>query len=244
MRLFTPVFETRTLRDNTSQADRECRPGGPIADTRAVPFHVLYVCTGNVCRSPMAELLLRSWAAPDADVVVTSAGTAALVGAPIDHASASILGQLGIDPMRHRGRQFEAAMALQADLVLTAEVGHRDTVMTAAPSAFRRTFTMKEFARLARRVEPGEPRSVVELAARARGTGTPTAGRDDDVPDPFGTGITQTRPIAQQVSDTVHAALYILSMLPNQQPRPRPSPVDRRPRPAPVAARRPRPHRS
>jgi protein-tyrosine phosphatase len=49
-----------------------------------VSFTVLYVCTGNLCRSPMAELLFRGWADPTADVEVSSAGLQAVVGHGID----------------------------------------------------------------------------------------------------------------------------------------------------------------
>jgi protein-tyrosine phosphatase len=204
-----------------------------------VSFNVLYVCTGNVCRSPMAELLFRSWVSPDVDVTVSSAGTDALVGQGIDRSSASALGQLGIDPSRHRARRFEAWMAADADLILTAERGHRDVVMTAVPSAFRRTFTMKEFARTARYVSPGPAGQVVIEVAGARHLDGQVSDDDDNMPDPYRGLIKQARTIAQQVTDTVHATIGVLGMWPHGHAIAAPVVS----MPAPVRSR-PRPHRS
>ena len=198
-------------------------------------FAVLYVCTGNVCRSPMAELLFRSWVSPDADVEVASAGTQALVGHGIDRASASALGQLGIDPSRHRARQFEPWMAADADLILTAERAHRDLVMTALPSAFRRTFTMKEFARLAHHVRAGAPpQTIINEIAGLRGLNGEVPEADDNMPDPYRGAISQARTIAQQVTDTVHATIGVLGMWPHGHAVAAPTvtmPERRRPRP-------------
>ena len=105
-------------------------------------FRVLFVCTGNVCRSPMAELLFRGWIDQAADVTVSSAGLHALVDHAMDGTSASALEHLGIDPSPHRARQFEGWMAEQADLILTAGREHRDEIIAALPSAYKRTFTM------------------------------------------------------------------------------------------------------
>jgi protein-tyrosine phosphatase len=205
-----------------------------------VGFTVLYVCTGNVCRSPMAELLFRAWVTPDADVDVSSAGTQALVGRPIDGSSASALGQLGVDPSRHRARQFEPWMAADADLVLTAERAHRDVVMTALPTAFRRTFTMKEFARLARQGQPGgSPEQVVGELAGLRGFGGPVEAEDDNMPDPYGGLITNAKSIAQQVTDTVHATIGVLGMWPHGHAVAAPVVTAGAP-----TRSRPRPHRS
>lgn len=188
------------------------RPYTQIRNTGYVSFTVLYICTGNVCRSPMAELLFQGWVAPGHDLSVSSAGTRALVGHGIDTSSASALGQLGIDPSRHRARQFEAWMAKDADLILTAERAHRDTVMTELPAAFRRTFTMKEFARLAKHLHPGSPLDVIAEAAGFRGIDGPTSEDDDNMPDPYKGRIKNAKSIAQQVTDTVRATVGALGM--------------------------------
>jgi protein-tyrosine phosphatase len=198
-----------------------------------VPFSVLFVCTGNVCRSPMAELLCRAWADPRADLRTSSAGVAALVGHGIDTSTASVLGQLGIDPTRHRARQFEPYLAERADLVLTAEAAHRDRIMAEVPSAFRRTFTLKEFARLARLATATDPHEVVAELARQRGADGPVAAGVDDLPDPYRGRISRARLVAEQVTDAVRATVEVLGFAPQpaaagRRPSPRPRP---RPRP-------------
>jgi protein-tyrosine phosphatase len=208
-----------------------------------VTFTVLYVCTGNVCRSPMAELLLRSWVMPGEDLEISSAGTQALVGHGIDRSSASALGQLGIDPSRHRARQFERWMAADADLILTAERAHRDLVMTELPVAFRRTFTMKEFARISRHVGPGAPTDVVAEAAALRGFDGPVPDDVDNMPDPYKGLIKNAKSIAVQVTETVHATINALGMwAPAQSEAPSsPRPVTTTPVPVATSPSRPRP---
>jgi protein-tyrosine phosphatase len=203
-----------------------------------VPFAVLFVCTGNVCRSPMAELLCRGWADPRAGLAVGSAGMQALVGQGIDTSTASVLGQLGLDPTRHRARQFTPDMAADADLVLTAEAEHRDKIMADVPNAFRRTFTMKEFARLTRHATVQDPAEVVAELAWRRGADGPTAPGSDDMPDPYQGPIHQARAVAAEVNAAVQATVQVLGFAvrsehlvaaagarrPTPRPRPRPQP--------------------
>lgn len=170
-------------------------------------MRVLFVCTGNVCRSPMAEFLFRSWLPADAEVQVTSAGTSALVGHAIDYGSASVLGQLGIDASAHRARQFEPQHALDADLVLTAELAHRDQVLTEAPGALRRTFTMREFARLVPHVSADSPLEFIALAAKERGMFGSSSADDLDVPDPYRGGVNRAREVSEYVLAAVRATL-------------------------------------
>jgi len=201
-----------------------------------VSFSILFVCTGNVCRSPMAELLCAGWADPRADLQVASAGVAALVGQGIDTSSASVLGQAGIDPTRHRARQFDPEMATRADLVLTAEAAHRDAIMAVAPSAFRRTFTMKEFARLARHATATDPAEVVAQLAWGRGADGPLSLHADDMPDPYRGRISQAREVAAQVTDAVRTTLDVLGFAAGSPVAARPGAARRpspRPRPQP-----------
>lgn len=151
-------------------------------------YHIMAVCTGNVCRSPAIQGLLAS-AFRDDDVLVESAGTGALVGHGVAAPMAELLRPLGALPSRFAARQLTEAMIRDADLVLTATRAHRSTVVQLVPAAVRRTFTVRELGLLAAvAVVPGS--SVVErlraLPAAAAAARAGAALDDVDVVDPWG----------------------------------------------------------
>jgi protein-tyrosine phosphatase len=203
-------------------------PAPVMGDTRGVAFHVLYVCTGNVCRSPMAELLLRAWADQRGGLTVSSAGTRALVGHPIDRGSASALGQLGIDPTPHRARQFEPGMATRADLILTAERSHLGEIFEQVPASFRRAFTIKEFARIAPHITAGDPYAAVAEAAAIRGlVERPSDPLADDVRDPYRRATLHAKSVAEELTGAVKATLDALGLTPQPTRSERPLPYRR-----------------
>ncbi|MCL4864584.1 MAG: low molecular weight protein arginine phosphatase [Gemmatimonadales bacterium] len=93
-------------------------------------MNVLFVCSGNTCRSPMAEALLRravherGWD----DVTVGSAGTGALEGAPASEGSYLVSLEAGLDLSRHRARQLTPRLIRDADVILTMSRSHRSRV--------------------------------------------------------------------------------------------------------------------
>lgn len=164
-------------------------------------FEILVVCTGNICRSPVAEQLLRAGLATAAEVVtVVSAGTGARPGMPMTEQAAALALRYGAEPTNHRSSPLTAADVARADLILTADRTHRAEVATLLPRASRRTFTLRQFARL---VELGEHESglgeqtepetdparrlaaVVSAAAANRGRVPLLDARDDDIVDPY-----------------------------------------------------------
>jgi protein-tyrosine phosphatase len=158
--------------------------------TAAPPFSVLVVCTGNVCRSPAAELLLRAGLGDDAGVAVSSAGLAALTGEPVAAPMASLLAARGIATDGFTARQLQAAGIRSAELVLTMTAAQRSAVVSRLPAAVRRTFTLRELAELARLAEhvPGAPaeRLAALVAQAPRLRALRTGARQDDVEDPYG----------------------------------------------------------
>jgi protein-tyrosine phosphatase len=154
-------------------------------------FSILTVCTGNVCRSPAVERLLATELGPT--VSVASAGTHALVGHPISEPMAMLLRNRGIDTLPFEARRLSEQMLREADLVLPLTRAQRSLVVELWPAAVRRTFTLREFARLLRWVDPaalpaGGPadrlRAAIGLAAAERGRER-TSADEDDVVDPF-----------------------------------------------------------
>jgi protein-tyrosine phosphatase len=115
------------------------------------PFRIITVCTGNICRSPMAELLLTH-AFKDAgladDVVVDSAGTTSWeVGRPIDERAAHKLGLHGITSTNHRARQFEPGWYRDRDLILALDLDHYEQLRRDAPdpAARSKVHLLREF---------------------------------------------------------------------------------------------------
>lgn len=104
---------------------------------------VLTVCTGNICRSPVAEAALRQ-ACPG--LQVASAGLQAMVGRGIDRDSALAAGQFGIALHDHAARQFDAALARDADLILVMEGHHRAEIARRWPQFLGKTFLLGHFA--------------------------------------------------------------------------------------------------
>ena len=107
---------------------------------------LLVVCTGNICRSPAVELLMRRRL--DRTVTVSSAGTHALAGQPVSPPMAELLRARGVDPSGFTARTLRPAMVEEADLVVTLTVAQRAAVVRMVPAAVRRTFTLLEMAQL------------------------------------------------------------------------------------------------
>ena len=145
-------------------------------------MHILFVCTGNICRSPTAERLTAAYGSRHQvpGFHVSSAGTRAVIGHPIHPLAVPILEGLGGDASDFFARQLTLRIALAADLILTMTSAHRDTVLEMAPRRLHRTFTLSEAAQL---VSIHGARTVVDLAALR-----PRLAPHDvvEIPDPIG----------------------------------------------------------
>jgi protein-tyrosine-phosphatase len=99
--------------------------------------HVLFVCTGNMCRSPLAEVLMKREAEARglADLTVSSAGTGAWDGAPASEGAYLVALEHGLDLSAHRARLVSRELLLDADLVLTMSRHHRARVQELEPEA-------------------------------------------------------------------------------------------------------------
>jgi protein-tyrosine phosphatase len=160
--------------------------------------HLLVVCTANVCRSAVAERMLARELAGRRDVdghewIVRSAGTADL-RAPMDRNTIAAAAAIGLDLGDHRARHLtkEILATDGADLVLTMTREHLRHVVGMDPSAWPRTFTLKEFARRADAIRPAavESGGVAEWLERVRADRRAAdlmrPDPSDDIADPYG----------------------------------------------------------
>lgn len=165
-------------------------------------FSILTVCTGNICRSPLAEQILRQAAGHWPAVVLGSAGTSALVGDPMTEQAQSLAVRAGVpDATGHSARQVTVELVRDADLILALTREHRARVVELLPRASRRTFTVRELARLLVGATEEELReglaegsgdtggrltALVEFAASRRGmVERAEVPEDEDVIDPY-----------------------------------------------------------
>lgn len=187
------------------------------------PIRILTVCTGNICRSPLAELLLRK-VLTGLPVEVGSGGTSALVGHAMTEPNQLLAAEFGVlHPESHRAKQLVASQIREADLVLALAREHRRAVVELVPRASRHTFTLREFGRLTEAVnladmeiEPGagpeaKMRAAIELVAQSRGALPPLQQpEDDDVVDPYRQGDEVYVKSAQQLVPALNATAGLL----------------------------------
>lgn len=160
---------------------------------------ILMVCTGNICRSPMMERLMRAalerhgagqWCE------VSSAGMWAQAGEPMQPFAASTLAERDVDADGFVATPVNEELLKSAELILTATLGHRSAVVGIVPSAVRRTFTMLELARIAGAAPPppghadltdaDQVRRSIAWAAQMRGSIARAPEGADDLEDPLG----------------------------------------------------------
>src|SRR6185295_10288222 len=106
---------------------------------------VLFVCTGNVCRSPMAEGIFRHAVQGRGNYRVISAGLGAMEGQPPSTYAVEAVKELGIDISSQRSRMLTPDLVNQADYIFGMTHSHVDTVMLLYPHAAEKTFLLREF---------------------------------------------------------------------------------------------------
>jgi protein-tyrosine phosphatase len=191
---------------------------------------ILTVCTGNICRSPVAERLLQA----GLDQVipggfeVSSAGTRAMVGDPMQPLSGDIVRTFGGNPDGFVSRQLTGKILRSVDLVLTMTSGHRGEVLQLDASLLKRTFTIREFARMLDVLDGraggqpvpvetagGDPlsantafwRGLPPRAASVRHLSLPADSAENDIIDPYRRGPEVYRQMEDELAPAIISVL-------------------------------------
>lgn len=187
-------------------------------------FDVLIVCTANLCRSPMAERLLRrrvtDLLGDAARVSVTSAGVRAAPDRPMHPYAATALRERGADPDGFRSAPVTAAGLAGADLVLTATREHRARCVELYPAGIRTAYTIRQFARLVAAVPAGtlpadgpvsRARALLAALPAARGWVPQVPEGEDDLADPVNGPVEGFRACAAHLDEVLDPFVRLLA---------------------------------
>lgn len=106
---------------------------------------VLFVCTGNTCRSPMAEALFRLRIGAGGEWDATSAGIYAAQGCPASSQAIEAMSELGVDIGNHRSKPLTGELVASSDLIVAMTSGHRFHIMEAFPEVGNRVCLINSF---------------------------------------------------------------------------------------------------
>lgn len=156
----------------------------------ASPIEILVLCTANICRSPVAEGLLRERLRQAGVPARVSSAGFLRPGSPASQHSAELAAELGLDLSEHRSRRVSAASLAGADLLLAMARAHVREAVVIDRSVWPRAFTLKELVRRGGEIGPRRGEPVEGWLARAH-QGRTVYGMlgdsgADDVADPVG----------------------------------------------------------
>ncbi len=176
---------------------------------------VLFVCTGNICRSPMAEVLFAHLAP---DVEVGSAGTMDWSGQPAHEYAIAAMAERGLDLSAHRSRRLSEYLVDESDLIVAMTRNHGWAVEARSEAKAASTFLPAELSRLAGHVgnrNGADAQTWVGKLHTQRDAQTSTRfiGRAaDEIPDPIGEPLAYFRVIADRLErDLAPAAARLRS---------------------------------
>ena len=175
-------------------------------------MHIMFVCTGNICRSPMGELLLTRYL-DGTTVQVSSAGTRGVPRCQMDPSSARLMTSVNIEPSGFRSRRLTRSMAESADLILCFEKEQRKDIVALAPGAVRYTFLLNDFANMCQycaqngmvsgRTIQERLASVIKVSSMIR----PMLPTPKDIADPHGKSFDKFRIAANQTNNALRTML-------------------------------------
>lgn len=112
-------------------------------------MNILFVCTGNTCRSSMAEGLFKDMVKNvNENIIVSSAGISVFEGESANEKAIKVLKLRNIDISSHKARQLDIDIINSSDLILTMTKSHKDIIIYSAPEAKHKVYTLKEYARI------------------------------------------------------------------------------------------------
>ncbi|WP_202033163.1 adenylyl-sulfate kinase [Nocardioides sp. WS12] len=192
---------------STSSTNERSIRGMSTKSTSGDALRVLFVCTANICRSPYMELRARAILGTSTQVEFTSAGTHGFRAHEVDRTMATVLTNRGVGPDLLSGfvsQPLTRELIARADLVLTAESSHRAFVLEEAPGAFRKVFTLGQFAESIDRVGASLTGAALVTAVGHRRAGAVDA---HDIRDPYRRGRAAAEASADQIDSLLQAVL-------------------------------------